>query len=193
MPATGERQSGQSQQAEACRLGDGFDPVTLLAALPGSLEITELEGLRRGRIPNIVSPSTGPEICRTVSLMIDELRDRPSGYQMSVTSLAGLLMVQLKRISNPEPVRPDSGVRANMSRISPALHHLARHYTEEIEIEDLAELCHLSLSQFRRLFVATTGVPPLQYLVRVRIRMAAGILRDQPDKSIMTVASESGV
>ena len=62
------------------------------------------------------------------------------------------------------------------AQIAPGLLYLEKHYRENPAIADLAELCHISESSFRRLFRAYTGLAPQDYAARLRIGKARLLL-----------------
>ncbi len=88
-------------------------------------------------------------------------------------SIAGLLSRSSAEGAAPE--RPPREIR----RITPALDHIARRYSEPISIPQLAELCAMSLNTFRRHFAEAVGKSPLEYLTEVRIQLASLMLRQQ--------------
>ena len=53
---------------------------------------------------------------------------------------------------------------------------MAEHLAEEFCLARLAELAGMSEFHFNRLFKRATGVPPSQYLIRLRLEAAAGFL-----------------
>ena len=53
------------------------------------------------------------------------------------------------------------------------------HLTEPLTLTDLAGHAGLSRHYFSRLFRATTGDPPMRYLMRRRIEHARGLLADR--------------
>lgn len=54
--------------------------------------------------------------------------------------------------------------------------YIEQHYSEPVHARKLAELAHLSLSQFERRFKTLFQVTPIQYLIRVRLNKACRIL-----------------
>lgn len=61
--------------------------------------------------------------------------------------------------------------------LMPALQYLAEHLTEgKLNSEHLAALCGISYVYFRKLFVKVYGMPPVQYLTRLRVQRAQGLL-----------------
>jgi AraC-like DNA-binding protein len=62
------------------------------------------------------------------------------------------------------------------NRILPAINHIHRFYDQKISVTELAELCKLSVSHFRRVFKEKTGFSPLQYKESVRTHWAKQLL-----------------
>lgn len=170
-----------------------FDPAALLAGLPESLEVATQDGLAGPDFPNVISPNDHPEICQTVALMINELRDKRSpGHRTYIRGLAAVLMTLLHRTYKTQAPRDARPQRSGVDRVAAALHHIAKHYIDDIDVDELAMICGLSVTHFRRIFLAAVGMPPLQYLARLRVRMAAGMLREHLRKPITAVASDVG-
>lgn len=69
--------------------------------------------------------------------------------------------------------------------------YVMEHYTAAIEIETLANLVCLSISQFERKFKSTFGVSPLKYVSMVRIQAACQALA-ATDARISRISSENG-
>lgn len=65
--------------------------------------------------------------------------------------------------------------------IEPALAQISANYDEDQSLEDLAELCGLSVSHMIRLFKHDCGCTPHDYLIAVRIRMAKLMLHTTDD------------
>src|SRR5258708_1745626 len=63
--------------------------------------------------------------------------------------------------------------RNRMSRaVDEAEHYLAEHYTEPVNIEQLARRLGVAYSHFRRAFCAQTGFAPWQYMLHLRLSRA---------------------
>lgn len=61
-------------------------------------------------------------------------------------------------------------------RLLLAIQYIERFYDRKLQIEELAELCHLSVSHFRRIFKEKTGQTPMQYRESIRIHWAKRFL-----------------
>lgn len=62
------------------------------------------------------------------------------------------------------------------SRITAALQRVHEGYPENIEVRELARLCHLSVSQFHRIFQQIMRESPSRYLLRTRLDSARRLL-----------------
>lgn len=62
------------------------------------------------------------------------------------------------------------------NRLLHAINYINRFYDREISVTELAELCKLSVSHFRRIFKEKTGFTPLGYRESVRIHWAKQLL-----------------
>ena len=75
--------------------------------------------------------------------------------------------------------------------IAPALTYIDEFYMENFSIRDLADVCSMSESHFRRVFRELVGMGPLDYLNRTRITKACSLLR-MTDDSILTISEKVG-
>jgi len=161
--------------------------IGLVAVDPGVLRIDCLGG---PEFSNIISGVDHPEIALLVQGIIDELQAHAPNHQAAVRGLVWALMARLQRL--PGLGSGEVGtVHASIDRIAPALHHMASQYTEAIRIEELAELCHMSATHFRRVFQTVTGKSPLRYLTQLRIRMAITLIQ-RGGQSMQQIAREIG-
>lgn len=81
--------------------------------------------------------------------------------------------------------------RREVLRIFPALKYIEEHYAENINLDNLAELCMLSQSQLRRLFKAETLMSPIEYKNSLRIKAALSMLI-YSEKNISEISQELG-
>lgn len=64
-------------------------------------------------------------------------------------------------------------------RLAPALDYIESHYTEPMDVAQLAQLCALSESQFYDTFKKKTGMSPIRYRNHLRVRQAKLLLRSE--------------
>lgn len=64
----------------------------------------------------------------------------------------------------------------NEQRLSKSLTHIHLHYSEKIKIEDLARLENISVSRYNEIFKNIIGIPPLKYIINLRLQNACSLL-----------------
>lgn len=168
-----------------------LDPAALLAGwvMPTepALDVSKLSGRA---FANVVHEKDNPDIVFMVRKLVDELEQEKPGYQSLVRSLLWGLLVMLQRLI-PEDNPGAANTPAEIERIYPAMQYISSHYFTTVDIEELAGLCHCSLSTFRRIFKRSLGCLPLEYVNNVRLKAAAAMLA-ATDNSILEIALHSG-
>ncbi len=69
--------------------------------------------------------------------------------------------------------------------------YINQHYTESLNVDDLAQMCHLSKTYFISAFKRVTGETPYSYLLRLRTSKAR-ILLETTDYTIKEIANMCG-
>jgi AraC-like DNA-binding protein len=91
-------------------------------------------------------------------------------------------------------VRSYEGARAAIQPyldLAPSADYLKEHYAERLDIVKLAGLSHMSVRQFERRFNQTFRMNPRTYLVRMRVAIAAELLRTT-NRRVTEIAIEVG-
>ena len=76
-------------------------------------------------------------------------------------------------------------------RTTPAISYIQNHYGENISVDMLANVCHMSKYYFVRIFHTENGVSPIEFLQQYRITIARHLLLET-QKSIALIAEETG-
>lgn len=111
----------------------------------------------------------------------------------STAELEAMLLLILTRVAR-EPGRGALQEEVDpliVKPVEPALLYIAEHYGEEIKIGQLARICAMSESYFRKVFDKTMGMGPLEYVNRYRIARASTMLRES-HTSVSHVAESCG-
>lgn len=125
------------------------------------------------------------EACREYAL-------RPAGYNRALEALAVRLLFRIIHDHGEWlPEAPRESKLADLRRLLPALEYLRANLARSVWVSDLAKRSGLSESQFRRVFLRTMGMLPVQYLRQLRMERASQLLR-QSDMTVEAVASEVG-
>ena len=83
------------------------------------------------------------------------------------------------------------GIMEPFSRLEPALKLIHEDPTSSLTTDQLAGVCHFSVSQFNRIFRQLMGQSPKQYIVRHRLELAKRLLA-QSDVPLTDVAMQVG-
>lgn len=114
------------------------------------------------------------EISSTILEIREECDRKAYMYRERLRGLLQSFVVELLRIHN---VREDMhGKNPRSFQVAPALTYVKEHYSEEIRIRDLAKVCSISESHFRRVFMECMNMAPADYVNVIRIREAGKLL-----------------
>ncbi len=140
-------------------------------------------------IPPVISRERFPVFGEIVKNMLLELSCcRPyfemsiRGYCLSVVSMLSLLYSE--SLASIEEKQPDRS-------LYPALLAMNRNFSEDFSIPELASLCGLSETHFRRLFKNMFSMSPLDYLNHIRIQESCFLL-NRRSLLIAEAAKQSG-
>ncbi len=139
----------------------------------------------------LLNRTTHPKIHFLINCILDELRGEKPGYQNVVKGLFIALYYEFLRIkdekSDPKPTQAKKDTLA----ITPALAFIDENYMNKITIDELSDMCHLSATHFRRLFLSIMGTSPLAFINATRIDRAC-ILLKTTEEPILEIAEEVG-
>ena len=139
-------------------------------------------------------PVAGSQISAVVSLLAGELGTRDAGARAAVARLIDLLLIHAVRAWSATP----TASRASWLRalhdplIARALAALHERPAEPWTIESLAAEVHVSRATLARRFTELVGEPPLTYLTRWRMDLAARRLKRHRPSPVETIARAVG-
>jgi len=111
---------------------------------------------------------------RDFGILFREFMLRRPGCRAMCASVLTSLMVRLGRGASADSEDGESnGLRKRLEQSAAYIHH---HYTEALSVAQLAEMEHLSESRFRDIFREAFGVPPMEYILSLRIAHACELL-----------------
>lgn len=85
-----------------------------------------------------------------------------------------------------------AGPREPLVRLGRVIGHLENAYAQRITVEDLCAIARVSRSSLFRAFRESTGLAPLDYLIRLRVARARELLRHEADVPLKEVAVRTG-
>ena len=118
-----------------------------------------------------------PALSGIVHTILDEMKQKPGMYRECVRALAVSVVVMIARLSSdgmiPEGIRQKNG----FDQVRPALEYIRENYQMSMKIAEMAEVCHMSESHFRRLFEKNINMTPVEYLNQIRVRKACDLIK----------------
>lgn len=76
--------------------------------------------------------------------------------------------------------------------VLPAIFYIDSHVLDDVSVPQLAQMCLLNETAFRKAFKEHTGMNPVQYKMQVKINKAKLLLRSTAEISIETIAESLG-
>lgn len=131
-----------------------------------------------------------PEMVELIHQIMEIMRNRKELYLEEVKGIVLALLVEIARWNKTEGETGEKLV-GNSSLISPALDYISEFSDQQIRIEELAQMCHISETHFRRSFSECMNMTPVEYINWVRIKTACDELKKTND-SIGDIAIRTG-
>ncbi len=152
------------------------DPMQLLAGMNPSMLHKLNRQLRALTMPcAILRAEEESAVYALVQMIVGEMQRGEPGHDLITRDLFSALFMKLMRIL-PSDEQVQGMPNARMSFLAPAMTCINEHYMNDLSIEDMAQMCHVSPSHFRRLFKTLLGLSPRDYLHMVRIERACALL-----------------
>ncbi|MHC4884091.1 MAG: helix-turn-helix domain-containing protein [Planctomycetota bacterium] len=166
-------------------------PLADLRALPGYHGLFELEPRMREHqaLPHCLHLDRRQlaSVQTRVGELSQEMAARRPGYR---TAAIGLFLGLVRDLSCAYG-EASSRTREGVMPIGRLLSHLELHYRDSITLAEMAEMAGMSVSSLHRIFRRVEGVSPVEYLLQLRLRRGAELLRTS-DRRVIEVALRVG-
>lgn len=139
----------------------------------------------------IGNKDTSPKLYNYIISVIEEMTEKQSDYTTCVTGLMTAILVEATRLCEHAAPAQKSIPSSSALSIHPALNYIHDNYMQQFPIEALADMCHLSVTHFRRTFNTIMGISPLEFINNTRIEHAC-LLLSSTDQSILEVSEFVG-
>lgn len=90
-----------------------------------------------------------------------------------------------------QDVEKTGAILGPYEQMSDVVRFISEHYNEKITVQDMAELAHLSSSQFTRRFSKLFQITPARYLTRIRVNASCTLLK-RTDQDLASIATRCG-
>lgn len=139
----------------------------------------------------IGNKATSPKLYSYIMAVIEEMTEKQPDYTTCVTGLMTAILVEITRLCEHASSAQKTIPNSSMLSIHPALNYIHDNYTQQFPIELLADMCHLSVTHFRRTFNTIMGISPLEFINNTRIEHAC-LLLSSTDSSILEISELVG-
>lgn len=135
--------------------------------------------------------SVSEEIKKTVSSIIDEYRTENEFHLMSVQALIQNLLILIARNVNKDILPVAKKHKDEEFSFFHILEYIDTHSNEHLEINKLASMCHMSYSNFAKLFREQYGRSCKEYINYIRLNKAQELLINT-EYDLNYIAMETG-
>lgn len=137
-----------------------------------------------------ITAKSDPRLHFLCNTLLEEAKKNDAEAQQMIRlySLTMVAELQRRKLEEGKPTAKNSKVFP----LKPALEYIHDHYTEPCDAETLANLCYLSQTHFRRLFLSCMGSTPLQFVISTRIYQAC-IMLVNTDEPVLSIAQAVGI
>ncbi|MDB5927180.1 MAG: helix-turn-helix domain protein [Betaproteobacteria bacterium] len=135
--------------------------------------------------------ATDPFIRELGNALLRDFRARRIPTCAYLESLAGVIAIHLGAHHCERHVAPSTSIGLPGHKLNRVLAFIGEHIAETIRIRDLANMAHMSLHHFARMFKQATGVPPHLYITMERMKRAKALLRGS-ELALVDIAAHVG-
>ena len=138
--------------------------------------------------PEVIEVDNYDVIISIIEEMYDKWKEKKQGYRYKCISLFYNLLHQLNIQAQEDTF---SAVSQN-EKLRAAVSYIHSHYrNEQMNVSELASMCAVSDTYFRKLFKEIHGVSPAQYIINLRLEYASQLLMSRL-YTILEVSEKSG-
>ena len=138
------------------------------------------------------TPQQALPLQNMMKTILEEQEKQHYGFETIQKALVEVLLVTIKRMQCETIVPHASKKDPHALLVEQALIYIENHLVEPLSIEQIAARYHMSHSHFRRIFKQAVGLPPLEYINRLRIVKSLAYFQ-QHDSTIAEAAAAVGI
>ena len=173
----------------------------LLDLYPGRNRLVEEICRRINRGARLLTYEKNPVLGDLVQELLREMKEKGEFYQESVKGYLLAFLMGIARLDGEAagalvsdkrlPVVGKNLWKEEIRQVEAALRYVEEHYREPLHAGDLAAVCGLSETHFRRLFQKNMQMTPMEYVNKVRIREACRLMLET-NASLEEIAVKTG-
>jgi len=119
-----------------------------------------------------------PDISTTIHTIVEECRAEKPFYKDILKGYLATLVFEIIRMDGSK-VSLDRPARQNNQYIKTAVSYVKNHFSDDIKISEMASMCGLSESHFRKVFEESMNMKPNDYINSIRIMEACRLIKKE--------------
>jgi AraC family transcriptional regulator len=155
-----------------------FDEMSLVIDPRFVADVVE-DGLPPGRIEFVSQHSVEDSVIAhcAMAFRAELAHDGPNGvlYAETLTTALVLHLLANYGVAKPKALSPCG--KLNSFQLRSVIDFVQSQLADDVSLRALARRAHVSVFHFARLFRATVGVPPHQFVLRLRLERALGLIK----------------
>lgn len=170
-----------------------FDPKTVVAELyPDNVAYQHEIIDEINHRPLVVSDQEAPPLAGLVNAIMREACAQYSCYRQMIRNYLKNLVMEIMRKHTGLAKYGETAVKTNGAmQIAGALDYINRNYALPMKAKDLANVCSMSETHFRRVFEEYVNMSPMDYVNLVRVQKACELMK-RSDDSMDGIAGKCG-
>jgi len=172
-----------------------IDPQILLSSVGMTDPETALSLIREcGKVTGVFEQNEYPTLENAVNHLINAAKQENIYSAFSASLAAAEVLVTLASLSKEMDISEEkTKEHKHYSAILPAIEYISAHLDESEALSEpsLAKMCHMSVSNLRRLFNLSAGISPKAFIVRSRMAYAEHLLR-RTDLTVLDISLRVG-
>lgn len=138
----------------------------------------------------VIHETENIKISMLIKEIFHEMKKKQEFYKDSVSALLLSLLLEVARVNENESVL-EKTIAASKMLIEKALEYTNVNFSNPIKVEELADVCHMSETNFRRRFEECMNMTPVEFINMVRIQKACELMIRSNDP-MTTIAAKVG-
>lgn len=138
----------------------------------------------------LMNSGKNPVVRDCIDAIIREAQMHKAYNQKVIFLMLQNLVIELLRMQSSLPEVKENK-STSMSQVIDAIEYIDKHFGEAIKAADLAAICSVSQTHFRRQFEKHMNMPPMEYLNLIRIQKACEFMK-KTNESMDVIAQRCG-
>jgi len=165
-------------ESHASRWFQTYNEVSLIIDPRFAADVVQ-DGLPTDRIAFVTRHSVADSVIvdYATTFRTELAADAPNGLLYAETLTVGLVLHLLANYGVAKPKVPSPCGKLTSFQLRSVVDFIRSHLDKDISLIALADRAHISPFHFARLFRATLGLPPHQFVLQLRLRQAARLIK----------------